>query len=122
MRRVRRALHDEPEAALERVEHLTPAGNPTRSTKTAMASTDSGVLFAGLQTTVQPAASAGPILRPSMAPGKFHRVMRTITPTGCFRTALHLSAEGLRNHVTVEPLRLLGEPLDEARSFPYEHR
>ncbi len=48
----------------------------------ATASADSGVSLAGLSTTVQPAASAGPILRVAMAAGKFHGVISTLTPTG----------------------------------------
>ena len=36
----------------------------------------SGVSAAGLITTVQPAASAGPTFRVAMASGKFHGVIR----------------------------------------------
>ena len=35
-------------------------------------------------TIVQPAASAGPILRVPMASGKFHGVIMRHGPTGCF--------------------------------------
>ena len=41
-----------------------------------------GVSAAGLRTTVQPAASAGAILRVAMAAGKFHGVTSAATPTG----------------------------------------
>ena len=47
-------------------------------------SIDSGVSLAGLTTIVQPAATAGPILRVPIASGKFHGVMKTHGPTGCF--------------------------------------
>ena len=42
----------------------------------------SGVSLAGLSTTGQPAASAGPILRVAIAAGKFHGVTSTATPAG----------------------------------------
>jgi hypothetical protein len=60
----------------------TPAGTPARSSRSASASAVSGVSPAGFSTTVQPAASAGPILRVAMAAGKFQGVMRTLTPMG----------------------------------------
>ena len=62
----------------------TPPGSPASSRICASASIDSGVSFAGLTTIVQPAAIAGPILRVPIASGKFHGVMRTHGPTGCF--------------------------------------
>ena len=42
----------------------------------------SGVSEAGLSTTGQPAASAGPILRVAIAAGKFHGVTSTAMPAG----------------------------------------
>ena len=42
----------------------------------------SGVCAAGFTTMVQPAATAGPILRVPMAIGKFHGVMSRQGPTG----------------------------------------
>src|SRR5207245_1055414 len=48
-----------------------PAGTPASSRIGISASMVSGVSEAGLSTTVQPAASAGPILRVAMAAGKF---------------------------------------------------
>ena len=42
----------------------------------------SGVSVAGLSTSVQPAASAGPALRVIIAIGKFHGVIAAATPTG----------------------------------------
>ncbi len=59
-----------------------------------MASAEKGVLPAGLITTVQPAASAGPALRVIIAFGKFHGVISAHTPTGCLSTTMRLSAQG----------------------------
>ena len=55
----------------------TPSGTPASASSPAMASAVSGVSSAGLSTTVQPAASAGPILRVAIAAGKFHGVTST---------------------------------------------
>ena len=73
---------------------ITPRGTPARSASSAMASADRGVSLAGLHTTVQPAASAGAILRASMALGKFQGVMQATTPTGCLMTTMRLSSDG----------------------------
>ncbi len=73
---------------------ITPAGIPARSASSAIASADNGVSFAGLHTTVHPAASAGAIFRASMAFGKFQGVMHATTPTGCLITTTRLSAAG----------------------------
>ncbi len=54
----------------------TPAGRPASCRIWAKNSVVSGVSVAGLITTVQPAASAGAILRVAIARGKFHGVMR----------------------------------------------
>ena len=62
----------------------TPAGTPHSASSSARASIDNGVCVAGLTTIVQPAASAGPILRVPMASGKFHGVIISVGPTGCF--------------------------------------
>ena len=72
----------------------TPSGTPASDSRAATASALSGVSRAGLSTTVQPAASAGPILRVAIAAGKFHGVMRTLTPTGCRWTRMRLAPEG----------------------------
>jgi hypothetical protein len=50
----------------------------------ASASIISGVCWAGLTIVVQPAASAGAILRAPIAIGKFHGVTNRLGPTGCF--------------------------------------
>src|SRR5678809_333778 len=72
----------------------TPLGIPARSPSSAMASAEYGVWLAGLITTVQPAASAGPALRVIIAFGKFHGVISAQTPIGCFSTTMRLSAQG----------------------------
>ena len=60
----------------------TPGGMPARCASSAIASAEYGVCIAGLQTNVQPAASAGPALRVIIAAGKFHGVIAATTPTG----------------------------------------
>src|SRR5881392_1076709 len=60
----------------------TPAGSPASVSRPARANIDSGVCCAGLRTIVQPAATAGPILRVPIARGKFHGVMSRHGPTG----------------------------------------
>ena len=65
----------------------TPAGRPASSRIEASASIESGVSLAGLITIVQPAATAGPILRVPIAVGKFQGVMKRHGPTGCFITS-----------------------------------
>ena len=60
-----------------------PLGTPARSASSANANAEYGVWLAGLTTIEQPAASAGPALRASIAVGKFHGVMAAVVPTGC---------------------------------------
>ena len=60
----------------------TPSGSPASARMPARASIDSGVSLAGLTSIVQPAATAGPILRVPMARGKFQGVMSRAGPTG----------------------------------------
>ena len=66
----------------------TPLGRPASSSSFAKYSVVSGVSSAGLMTTVQPAASAGAILRVAIASGKFHGVIRKHGPTGCCDTIM----------------------------------
>src|SRR4051794_8180238 len=81
--------------ALRVVRQLTtPGGTPASSSSATMASAVRGVSVAGLRTTVQPAASAGPILRVAIAAGKFHGVTRTATPIGCRSTRILLVPAG----------------------------
>ncbi len=56
--------------------------------------------LAGLSTTGQPAARAGPIFRAAIAAGKFHGVTSTQTPTGWRRTTILLAPDGA---VVTEP-------------------
>ena len=67
---------------LEGSTFTTPAGSPASSISAARASAVNGVSLAGFKIVVQPAASAGPILRAAIAAGKFHGVTRSATPTG----------------------------------------
>ena len=59
----------------------TPGGSPASVRICASASIDSGVSAAGLTIIVQPAATAGPILRVPIAVGKFQGVMNRQGPT-----------------------------------------
>jgi hypothetical protein len=72
----------------------TPSGTPASARMPATASAVSGVSLAGLRTTEQPAASAGPILRVAIAAGKFHGVISTLTPTGWRVTRILLAPDG----------------------------
>ena len=60
----------------------TPAGIPTELMISIVFCVASGVVDAGLSTTVQPAASAGHTLFAMSVSGKFHGVIATTTPTG----------------------------------------
>ncbi|MNG17954.1 hypothetical protein D3C84_1019780 [compost metagenome] len=60
----------------------TPAGKPASSASCARANAEYGVSWAGLITTVQPAARAAAALRVIIAEGKFHGVSNAQTPTG----------------------------------------
>src|SRR5207248_7615734 len=76
----------------------TPGGRPASSMMSANASIDSGVRPAGFITIVQPAATAGPILRVPIAIGKFHGVISRHGPTGCFIVVNRPSPAGFRDH------------------------
>ena len=94
----------------------TPSGNPASAITPASASIVSGVSSAGLTTIVQPAATAGPILRVPMAIGKFHGVRNR---HGSHRLAHRQqpAATGRRLHpAAVDPDRLLAEPAEELRA------
>ena len=70
----------------------TPAGTPTCSAIWASASADSGVCCAGFAMIGQPAASAAPSLRVSIAYGKFHGVISAHGPTGSRVITMRVSA------------------------------
>src|SRR5206468_6442081 len=72
----------------------TPAGTPAASASLTSASDVSGVSSAGFHTTVQPAASAGAILRAIIAAGKFQGVTTATTPTASRRTMYRLEVTG----------------------------
>jgi len=59
----------------------------------------SGVSEAGLSTTGQPAASAGPILRVAIAAGKFHGVTKTAMPAGLWCTKMRAPVDGATEFV-----------------------
>ena len=71
-----------------------PLGTPARSARSAKARAENGVSEAGLTTIEQPAASAGPALRVSIAVGKFHGVMAAVVPTGCLIAMMRRSVCG----------------------------
>ncbi len=85
---------------------ITPAGMPAISRERPRPNRNTGQL-GGLQTTVQPAASAAPILRESMEEGKFHGVMAATTPTGSLvtRCAGPARARGWSRHRGAAPPR-----------------
>ncbi|MNS68839.1 hypothetical protein D3C72_1021310 [compost metagenome] len=60
----------------------TPGGTPASSASSATRSAESGVISAGLTTSVQPHASAGAIFHMPIISGKFHGTMAATTPTG----------------------------------------
>jgi hypothetical protein len=63
----------------------TPSGNPASITSSPTRKAESGVCSAGLSTTVQPVASAGPHFHACISSGKFHGMTCPTTPTGSWR-------------------------------------
>src|SRR6185369_15780222 len=63
----------------------TPGGKPASSNSFANSKVEAGACSAGLATTVQPAASAGPSFHVSSSTGEFHGVIAATTPTGSRR-------------------------------------
>ena len=82
----------------------TPAGTPASVSRSARARAVSGVSSAGLSTTGQPAASAGPILRVAIAAGKSPRrdQQRGRQSAGCM-VMIRLAPDGDR--ITVPSMR-----------------
>ena len=72
----------------------TPSGTPASDSIEQISSVVSGVSAAGLMMQVQPAASAGPILRVAIAAGKFHGVTSTETPIGWLSTKMRCAPPG----------------------------
>ena len=60
----------------------TPLGKPARSKISTMCIAVSGVSVAGFKIIVQPAATAGPILRVAIPAGKFQGVIKIDKPIG----------------------------------------
>ena len=60
----------------------TPGGSPASSISSPSRSAESGVCSAGLSTTVQPQASAGPSFQAAISSGKFQGMIWPTTPTG----------------------------------------
>ena len=60
----------------------TPAGSSAWRQTSANRSAESGVVSAGLRTTVFPQASAGAIFQASISSGKFHGMICAATPSG----------------------------------------
>jgi hypothetical protein len=69
-------------ALVDGITFRTPAGRPASCMICANSIEVRGVSLAGLRTMVQPAATAGAILRVAMASGKFHGVISRHGPTG----------------------------------------
>lgn len=91
---------------------MTPGGMPARAARTAKAFAEKGVSPADLRTTVQPAASAGPIFRVTMPAGKFHLV-----ETSAFHCGFEWSAE--ENKITygvISPQTPTGSLMIETRN------
>ena len=77
MARAAPAVSPKPDTTL-----TTPSGTPASAMSSASRSAVSGVCSAGLSTTVQPAASAGPSFHAAISSGKFHGMICPTTPTG----------------------------------------
>ena len=60
----------------------TPSGSSACMQMSAKSNADSGVVSAGLSTTVLPAARAGAIFHASISSGKFHGITWPATPIG----------------------------------------
>ena len=63
----------------------TPGGRSASATISASSSAVSGVVSAGLSTTVLPQASAGAIFHAAISSGKFHGMTCPATPSGAGR-------------------------------------
>ncbi len=81
----------------------TPPGIPASSASSPMRSAVSGVCSAGLSTTVQPAARAGPSFHAAIIMGKFQGMICPHTPTGSLRVYTCMS--GWRTGMTSPRIR-----------------
>ena len=73
----------------------TPAGSPASSASSPIRIAVSGVISAGLSTTVLPAASAGAKPQPAIGIGKFHGTMTPTTPSGSWKVMSTPPATGI---------------------------
>ena len=92
----------------------TPAGRPASAQHLGQLRASSAAsASAGLTTIVQPAATAGPILRVPIASGKFHGVMNRHGPDRLLHRQQPAAAGGGLHPAAVDAHRLLGEPAEE---------
>ena len=91
----------------------TPSGTPASASSAAIASAVSGVSPAGLSTTGQPAARAGPILRVAIAAGKFHGVISSADADRLAQGQDPVGAGRRPHQGALDPHRLLGVPAEE---------
>ena len=85
-----------PPASVVHTTLRTPSGRPASRRTSTRYREVRGVRPAGLNTLVQPAAIAGPILRVAMASGKFQGVTRMQGPTGSCVTMSRVLPSGER--------------------------
>jgi 2-keto-4-pentenoate hydratase/2-oxohepta-3-ene-1,7-dioic acid hydratase in catechol pathway len=91
----------------------TPAGTPARIGELGQRERRERRLRGRLAHHVQPAASAGPTLRVIIADGKFHGVIAAHHADRLLQHEEALVGRDGGNHVAVDALGFLGEPLDE---------
>ncbi len=73
----------------------TPSGSPASRPSSAIRIAVSGVISAGLSTTVLPAARAGAKPQPAIGMGKFHGTMMPTTPSGSWNVTSTPPATGI---------------------------
>ena len=73
----------------------TPGGSPASRASSPSRIAVSGVISAGLRTTVLPAASAGASPQPAIGIGKFHGTMTATTPSGSLKVMSTPPATGI---------------------------
>ena len=73
----------------------TPSGSPASRASSPIRMAVSGVISAGLSTTVLPAASAGASPQPAMGIGKFQGTMMPTTPSGSWKVMSTPPATGI---------------------------
>ncbi len=73
----------------------TPSGSPASTASSPIRMAVSGVISAGLSTTVFPAAMAGANPQPAMGIGKFHGTMMPTTPSGSWKVMSTPPATGI---------------------------